>query len=787
MVRRDALLVPSIALLVCAMLCSHVSSYCPITHGSGHRFKRLYGRRSDQLPDGIESTKEGRKSGVNTKPQGLGKRLLGEICDLIEKEFPPRDAKVKQLKQFFDAEFDNLYYVHVIAMLQRCTKHKIDLSRTISLPRVVEIMHRSSQVSYAPVEIAHALYGIRYYPQQSTGMKAYLLLVVEQCIRCTDSFTGQEISNSLFGLQNFAPSPEVELLLKALSAKINQSPHHLSGQDVSNSLYGLRKMTSDNIYVKQIMVDLSVKIKSSREQGKIYLNEQGIALSLNGLQGMSSEDEETVKLVDSLLPLIKAGKEESKFSDKIVGMSLMGLKCMSADNESVRDLLRALTPKIKASNTPYTAASLSSAIYGLRRMSDQVPEVVDIVLAIIEKTRQSPDSPNSMLDGKIVSYILAGMQTMTGTTAASRALLAVVSQELAKDHSSMTDNEICRALYGLQSISAADCVEIKPVWSKISEQIRKNNRCSLELEDLVFALYSFNNQHNDIPEVIALLRALYERIAQSKMMGDKSALLSPKLLSMSMYGLRGMTSGAEETRLLLSFLQKKMSSLDPAAVGNVLYSMHKMSSEYDEVRSFLAALAPRIAECQGRLSSQELANAFYGLVGMNSDHAEVVAVVRALTPYLHEAGRRPEEPFTSQGVGNCVSGFQTMSNSDPAISAALGHLADCVEACASGMTPQDISNALFGLQGMNSDDENVRALVISLGDKMRVCQGTFSARDITYCLTGLSSMDADIHPEVADILGELNIKIAQSEVKDEAELTVIAFGKGVRLRSAKRA
>lgn len=47
-------------------------------------------------------------------------------------------------------------------------------------------------------------------------------------------------------------------------------------------------------------------------------------------------------------------------------------------------------------------------------------------------------------------------------------------------------------------------------------------------------------------------------------------------------------------------------------------------------------------------------------------------------------------------------------------------------------------------------------------------------------------MDSDVHAEVADILAELSVKIAASEVKDEPALTVIAFGGGVRLKGAKR-
>jgi hypothetical protein len=53
--------------------------------------------------------------------------------------------------------------------------------------------------------------------------------------------------------------------------------------------------------------------------------------------------------------------------------------------------------------------------------------------------------------------------------------------------------------------------------------------------------------------------------------------------------------------------------------------------------------------------------------------------------------------FTAQGVGNALSGLQSMTFKDSdEISTMLGYLADETEACTETMKAQDLANALFG-------------------------------------------------------------------------------------------
>ena len=56
-----------------------------------------------------------------------------------------------------------------------------------------------------------------------------------------------------------------------------------------------------------------------------------------------------------------------------------------------------------------------------------------------------------------------------------------------------------------------------------------------------------------------------------------------------------------------------------------------MSSDHDEVRDVLSALAMKVDSCKEDLNAQALGNALYGLQRMSSDHVEVRDVLSALS------------------------------------------------------------------------------------------------------------------------------------------------------------
>ena len=116
-------------------------------------------------------------------------------------------------------------------------------------------------------------------------------------------------------------------------------------------------------------------------------------------------------------------------------------------------------------------------------------------------------------------------------------------------------------------------------------------------------------------EVRILLHALALRIAE-----HPGVPIGAQSFGMALLGLRSMNSDVREVQQVLHALTPRMqcSQLDRQACANILYSMSQMSSNRNDVRSFLTALTPKIAQVvnggrstPSRFSAQEMSNALW--------------------------------------------------------------------------------------------------------------------------------------------------------------------------------
>ena len=196
-------------------------------------------------------------------------------------------------------------------------------------------------------------------------------------------------------------------------------------------------------------------------------------------------------------------------------------------------------------------------------------------------------------------------------------------------------------------------------------------------------------------ELKELLTAVAVRIASSP-----DTPLGAQSMGMALLGMKSMSSDAREVQQVLHALtpRLKASTLDRQACANILYSMSNMSSGRNDVRNFLAVLAPKIVACAGEGSGgftpQEISNSFYGLQNMDSKHVETLAVLVALSKALKHASvsgfpAHGGMAMTSQGIGNALSGFQTMENSNNhVVDECLGLLAGLMGSMQESMTPK---------------------------------------------------------------------------------------------------
>jgi very-short-patch-repair endonuclease len=214
-----------------------------------------------------------------------------------------------------------------------------------------------------------------------------------------------------------------------------------------------------------------------------------------------------------------------------------------------------------------------------------------------------------------------------------------------------------------------------------------------------------------------------------------------------------MSSDVQEVRYVLGALAPKIKGcreqFDAQAVGNALYGLQSMSSDAEEVRYVLGALAPKIKECRGQLSSQEVGNALYGLQNMSSDAQEVRYVLGALAPKIEKSRGQ----LSSQEVGNALYGLQNMNSDVREVVDVLVAITPKIEGPGQNLLAQHIGNALYGLQGMDDRLEQVRALFGALEGQLELFDGIMLPLDAAQAIQGLLDRKSPSASHIRELVG----------------------------------
>lgn len=454
-------------------------------------------------------------------------------------------------------------------------------------------------------------------------------------------------------------------------------------------------MSSEAVVVQRLLVSLTNKIKQSASS---KMNAQGISNSLNGLQGMSSNQTEVVDLLQILIPKFLESKEI--FPSFGIGCAMMGFFSMSAERAEVQQLLGMMSEQLEYCREKFNSITLVSAFTGLRLCSDEQPVVRRILASLADKI---VDCNIAELPPSASSRILSSLRSMRGNSEELHAVIGAVAYKIISPSNSTTiqtqsysSSDIANGLFGLQYIDAERSPEVRILLSKLADYLEVKG-LSLTGKDIAQALYGLKSLSSQNVDEVYKILTIIERNIKTTLEGKNSnlVLLTPQGLGMAMLGIKWSPIDRIETRKVLRRLSKMITSLDSQSCGNILYSMSNMDSKYKEVRGFITEITPHIARIKEPLSAQELANSYFGLQGLDSKYSEVIELLEQLNYQLVKSVGTVK--LTSQGIGNGLSGLQSMSCADSdEVLKTLGLFADIIDVSEFPMSSEDIANALFG-------------------------------------------------------------------------------------------
>ena len=175
-----------------------------------------------------------------------------------------------------------------------------------------------------------------------------------------------------------------------------------------------------------------------------------------------------------------------------------------------------------------------------------------------------------------------------------------------------------------------------------------------------------------------------------------------------------------------------------------------MTSDCEDVRILVQALAAKIELSWKLLSAQHLANCLFGLQGLSTSEAEVRALIHALVPKILAC----RDELSAKQISNAIYGLQNVWSSHEEVLPLIGALTEKLTLCSETISIRNLSALMYGLQGMENNAQEVKHLITAIGIKLSSADEVDST-SLGNCLYSLQRMN-NTSPEVCVLLSVIN-------------------------------
>lgn len=132
--------------------------------------------------------------------------------------------------------------------------------------------------------------------------------------------------------------------------------------------------------------------------------------------------------------------------------ALYGLKCMSSDVPEVKELVLALANKLSTSTSEFLAQAVGNALYGCQMMTSDHEEVRHLLQVLAMKVAQCSE----LLEAQNVGNALYGLRGMNSDHKEVRAVINALTPKIATAREDLNGQALGNSLYGLQSMSSKE-------------------------------------------------------------------------------------------------------------------------------------------------------------------------------------------------------------------------------------------------------------------------------------------------------------------------------------------
>ena len=438
--------------------------------------------------------------------------------------------------------------------------------------------------------------------------------------------------------------------------------------------------------------------------------------------------------------------------------ALYGLKCMSSETPEVRDLLSALTNKLRFTRGEFNAQAIGNILYGCQNLTSDHREVRELIRVVTKKVIECTEP----LEAQNVGNALYGLRGMNSDYQEIRELIVALTPKVTSCREELNSQALGNSLYGLHNISSIH-PEVQCLLTALANKAA-NSTEQLKAQEIGNALYGLRRMNSDHAPVQMLLDALVTKISSSRDSLDSQAFGN------SFYGMQLMKDDNRSVIALVQVMSEKLKyssvELDGQAIGNCLYGLQNMSCSNASTRECLLNFTLKIESSTCDLNAQEISNALFGLqhVVMHEDMNRLVSALNMkLASCKHLLG--------SQELGNAMLGTMNMSCKWLPVRVLLTTLCDKFKHSDRMLEPQSISNSLFSLRNRSCDYDIVRSLCGMLSHKIDNSWKIMTAAQVRTSLYSLNSLTSA--PEVLSLIRSLITKVVSS--RDNFLMRYISF------------
>lgn len=484
------------------------------------------------------------------------------------------------------------------------------------------IVEKSNNIVLNQQGFGNSLNGLQGMSSDEKIVRSFLITIIpfiENADLISSPLTDRGVCGALMGLRSMNSCPEVLKLISIITIKFKESNVCLTNNHISHALSSLKNFDNKNKEIKELLSVITQRVIPNHNPEVKGWSPEIISNSLMGLQKMTLHPSAANNQdLNNLLQMISAHLSTSSdprdyFTSIDISRSLLGMYSIdAAKSDAIKTIIGKLAVEIEKSNgiIKLSARDIGRGMFGLRAQVDSsLPEIKSILSALTKSIMLNKESSFSP---QVMTMAMLGLSSLSPSQELYRIVYAL-SDKLAKIDAA----SIGSLIFSFKKMSS-DAPEVKVFLKKLTPLIVSCQLRQLTSQELANAYYGLSNFDNEHIEVVDLIRALNEKLLESK----TSIQFTAQGISNSISGFQSM----------------------------------QLNTSDDVINTALEILADKLEECKDDFSAVNIANVIFGLQGMSSEVEGARAVLQAILPKMVSS----TEKFTERDIGYCLAGLSSM-------------------------------------------------------------------------------------------------------------------------------